>query len=579
MPSGVEVQVLSRAPVLLQLLAHSGYFILILFWLCYTSGMSKIGDYLNQRLSGDVLSDIGARERYSTDGSVLNITPRLVVLPRTLDDVRKVARFAWRLAERGQFLSLTARGAGTDPTGAAITDGIILSMQNYMNHIMELDTKSKLVRVQAGIKLMTLREAMATHGLKLLADDGVITDCTIGGMLSSNTITDSYIKYGDMLNCVDCVEVVLANGEVIQTGKLTKRELSAKKGLETMEGDLYRFVDSLIEDNPETIDAISAGRALDSTVYALDRVKDKDGNFDLTPLFIGSQGTLGIITQAILKLDDLSEEQSMIAAAITEDQNESDLFDRLSQLVPSAFTFIDGDTLKLITETTGYEPWKLVTKNIPKLLIFMSFDGKYQAKQLRKAGKVLDSAGVVDAKVAVSADDRMELAALRDSTYIVNNYSDDGSAAVHLVDSLAVVPEHFVDLIDRIHIILDNNHVKAGVWGNLGAGTITVRPLLNLSSIGHRQLVFRLLKEFSQTTFELDGDIAGCGGIGRLLTPYARKEQHKEVVDMMDKLRKEFDPFRILNRDVCGDIDPHKLVEYLRNSYSTPRGDSYNMRS
>ena len=138
--------------------------------------MSKIGDYLNQRLSGDVLSDIGARERYSTDGSVLNITPRLVVLPRTLDDVRKVARFAWRLAERGQFLSLTARGAGTDPTGAAITDGIILSMQNYMNHIMELDTKSKLVRVQAGIKLMTLREAMATHGLKLLADDGVITD-------------------------------------------------------------------------------------------------------------------------------------------------------------------------------------------------------------------------------------------------------------------------------------------------------------------------------------------------------------------------------------------------------------------
>lgn len=541
--------------------------------------MSRIGDYLNQRLSGDVLSDIGARERYSTDGSVLSITPRLVVLPRTLDDVRKVARFAWRLAERGQFLSLTARGSGTDSTGAAITDGIILSMQNYMNHIMELDTKSKLVRVQTGIKLMTLREAMATHGLKLLADDGAITDCTIGGMLSSNTITDSYIKYGDMLNCVDCVEVVLANGEVIQTGKLTKRELSAKKGLETMEGDLYRFVDSLIEDNPETIDAISAGRALDSTVCALDRVKDKDGNFDLTPLFIGAQGTLGIITQAILKLDNLPEEQSMVVAAVTADQNESDLFNRLSQLAPSAFTFIDGNTLKLITENTGYEPWKLVTKNIPKLLIFMSFDGKHQAKQLRKAGKVLDSAGVVDAKVAVSADDRMELTALRDSTYIINNYSDDGSAAVHLADSLAVVPEHFVDLIDRIHIILDNNHVKAGVWGNLGAGTITVRPLLNLSSIGHRQLVFRLLKEFGQTTFELDGNIAGYGGIGRLLTPYARNAQHKEVIDVIDKLRKEFDPFNILNRDVCSDADPHKLVECLRNSYSTPHGDAYNIRN
>ena len=541
--------------------------------------MSKIGDYLNQRLSGDVLSDVSARLRYSTDGSVLSMTPHLVVFPRTLDDVRKVARFAWRLAERGQFLSLTVRGAGSDSTGAAITDGIVLSMQNYMNHIMELDIKSKLVRVQTGIKLMTLREAMATHGLRLPIDDGATTDCTIGGMLGSNVVTDNFAKYGDMLNCVDCVEVVLANGEVIQTGKLNKRELSVKKGLETMEGDLYRFVDSLIEDNPESIDAISAGRALDSTVYALDRVKDKDGNFDLTPLFVGSQGTLGIITQAILKLDDISDEQSMIVAAITEEQNESDLFDRLLQLGPSAFSFIDGDTMKLMMEITGYKPWKVVTDDIPKMLIFMSFDDKRQAKQLRKAGKILDSAGVVDAKVAVSADDRTTLAALRDSTYIVNNYSDDGNAAIHLADSLAVVPENFADLIDKVRGVLNDNHIKAGIWGNLGAGTMTVRPVLNLSSIGHRQMVFRLLKNFSQITFELDGNIAGAGGVGRILAPYARKMKHKEVVELLDKLKKEFDPFDILNRDVCRDIDPHKLVECLRKSYRTAHIDEYNMRS
>ena len=87
--------------------------------------MSKITNYLNEHLAGDVVADDNTRRQFSTDGSMLSLHPGIIVHPRVTDDVRKIARFTWRLAERGQVLPLTARGNGTDPTGAAIGRGTL----------------------------------------------------------------------------------------------------------------------------------------------------------------------------------------------------------------------------------------------------------------------------------------------------------------------------------------------------------------------------------------------------------------------------------------------------------------------
>ena len=148
--------------------------------------MSRIADYLNRHLDGDVTTSEESKKTYSVDGSVLKLSPSLIVHPRTVEDVRKIARFSWRLAERGEYLQLTARGMGMDTTGGALSDGVVLSFPAYMSHLMEYDKKSSLLRVQAGANLATINEAMSIQGLSLpvMVDGSSIS--TVGGLLSGN---------------------------------------------------------------------------------------------------------------------------------------------------------------------------------------------------------------------------------------------------------------------------------------------------------------------------------------------------------------------------------------------------------
>lgn len=540
--------------------------------------MSKIGDYLDQHLVGEVIENGNSRLNFATDSSILSITPHLIVMPRVLDDVRKLARFAWRLAERGQVLPLTARGYGNDVTGGAISSGVVLSFLPHMNHIMQFDLRSNLILVQPGITIATLNEAVGTHGLTFPIKTDNDQAHTIGGVLGTNAVSENFAEYGSALDWVDRLEVVLANGEVIQTGRLNRRELSEKKGLETLEGEIYRSIDSLIEDNPETIDMISAGTTLDNGGFALDRVKGKDGSFDLTPLFVGSQGTLGIITEMSLNLTPTPKETSMLVAAVTDEQNLSDLTNRLIDTNPCRLSFIDGDTLALIKELSGREPWKLVTKSLPKALIFIEYDDKHQNRHMRQAGKILDSAAVADAKVAQTPEDQAVLATLYDSTAVVNNYSHNGNAALPLVTDLAVAPENVFDAIEKIRHALSRDNIQAGIWGNLAAGTICIKPILNLANLGHRQIVFRTLKNLAEIANQLEGSITGSHGAGRLLAPYARTKYDKETAEVFAKVEKIFDPFNTLNTDVKTLTNQEDLVRYLRKEYNTNRFSMFNPR-
>ena len=502
--------------------------------------MSKITNYLNEHLAGDVVSDDNTRRQFSTDGSVLSVVPSLVVHPRVTDDIRRIARFTWRLAERGQILPLTARGNGTDPTGAAIGRGTILSFPAHMNRIMEFDLKYRMVRVEPGITMETLSQAVSTHNMCL---------------------------------------PILSNGEIIQTGRISRRELNEKKGLQTLEGEIYRAVDSLIEDNAEVVDQIANSPSLDASYYALDMVKGEDGSFDLTPLFLGSQGTLGIISQAILKLMDSPLATGMIVAAIDGDENLADLTNRLLELEPSALEFIDGGTLNLVHDITGNEPWDFITNKLPYAMMFVEFDDKTTNRKLKKATKIMESVGITDVKVAVDSDEIESAMTLYDSVSSISNFYDKGAAAIPLLTDIAVSPEDVFDVVAEIRSILKRNHVEAGVWGNLGSGTISVRPIINLANLGQRQITFRLLDQIGTVISGVNGSLTGANGSGRLLSPWTRAQHDKTAAEVMNQLKKIFDPYSILNSGVADDsLSRNDVLAILRQDYRQSRFIQLNLR-
>lgn len=541
--------------------------------------MSKITNYLNEHLAGDVVASDNARRQFATDGSVLSLAPNLIVHPRVTDDIRKIARFTWRLAERGQVLPLTARGNGIDSTGAAISKGTILSFPAHMAQIMEFDLKYRMVRVQPGIDMDTLNQAVSTQGLRLPIDGGSSRVMTVGGALASNLPGRQFAKYGCIRDWVDKLEVVLANGEIIQTGRISRRELSEKKGLQTLEGEIYRSIDSLIEDNADIIQAMSDSASLDASLYALDMVRGENGSFDLTPLIVGSQGSLGIITQAILRLVDLPSEDAIVVAAIDGDENLSDLTNRLLELEPAALEFIDGDTLSLIYRITGYQPWEQITHELPYALVFAEFDDRHLNRQLKKAAKIMELVGIKNAKIATDPADVEAMMTIYDSVSSITNHNDNGSAAIPLTTDLAVPPENVFDIVDKIRAILHRNHVQAGVWGNLGSGLITVRPIINLANLGQRQILFRLLDQLGGLMAECSGSLTGCCGAGRLLMPWVKAQHDKETAELMQAVKKAFDPYHILNTGVNDDsLSRNEVLAMLRQDYRQDRFAQYNLR-
>ena len=311
--------------------------------------MSKVAAYLQEHILGEVSTDPAILKSLGTDASVLEIVPEMAVYPRVTNDIRKVARFVFQLAEKGHVMSITARGAGSDQTGAAIGKGITLVMPAHMNRIFELDSKQKLVRVQPGVNAKALNDALLLQGMSIPALPVSSAYSTIGGAVANNASGPLSGRYGDMSEWVHQLEVVLVNGDVLQTERLSKRDLDRKKGLQTFEGEIYRTLDNLIEDNKQLIADKLMSDIRDNVGYsAITKVKRKDGSFDLTPLLVGSQGTLGVVSEMILKTQYVSTQQKSIFITFASKESARDLLDKFAALEPSVLEYFDGQDVSVL---------------------------------------------------------------------------------------------------------------------------------------------------------------------------------------------------------------------------------------
>src|SRR5665213_2303897 len=276
--------------------------------------MSKVTQYLQEHLTGEVMDSTDARSYFSTDASIFTLTPTTIVYPRGESDVRKTARFTWQLAERGRVIPITARGSGTDQTGAALGSGITLVFPAHMNRVLELDTKANTVAVEPGINYGKLQQTLHTHGRFLPPYPASLEYSTIGGAIASNSSGEKSVKYGDIRPYVTSLRLVLANGEVIETRRLNKREFSKKLGLATFEGEIYRSIDTLLEEQDELVTRLKRHVTHQNAGYNLLDVSHRDGSLDLTPLIVGSQGTLGIITEAKLATEPYNPQTTLFMA-------------------------------------------------------------------------------------------------------------------------------------------------------------------------------------------------------------------------------------------------------------------------
>jgi FAD/FMN-containing dehydrogenase len=534
--------------------------------------LSKIAHYLQEHLSGEVIFTAEARKYFSTDGGVFEVMPSIIVYPRNENDVRKATRFSWQLAERGRTLPITARGRGSDQAGAAIGSGIILVFPSHMNKIVEFDGKSGDVIVEPGLVYSKLQQTLHTHGRFLPPYPSSIEFSTLGGAVANNASGEKTIKYGNTRNFVKGLRVVLANGEVIETHRLSKRELNKKMGLSTFEGEIYRALDTLIEESAEAISTIDKDVTKNSAGYAIDEVKLKNGSFDLTPLIVGSQGTLGVVSEAIFSTEPYNPKTTLIVANFSDVQTASEAVLQMRKLpdIPSAIEVVDDNLLNFIDQHNPTYLKGIVDKPFPKLILLIELDNqsdRTQAKISKRIQKILKKQG---AEFVVERDEhaKEELWKIRHSAASLLTQTEGNAKALPIVEDGIVPVDKFSEYLAGVYEIFEKNNLKIAIWGHAGNANLHMQPFLDLSQVGDRQKVFKIIDEYYSLVISLGGSTSGEHNDGRLRAPYLKQLYGEEVYEVFNKIKTIFDPHNILNPGVKMNVTIDDIKPLLRNEYS-----------
>lgn len=539
--------------------------------------MSNVAHYLQEHLVGEVLTAHDVRTYFSTDGSVLTVRPSVVVYPRNENDVRKAARFSWQLAERGRNIPITARGLGTDQSGAAIGQGMIMVFPAHLNRILELDSKTGLVSVEPGINYGKLQQTLHTHGRFLPPYPSAIDSSTIGGAIANNSAGEKALKYGNTRQYVKSLRVVLANGEVIETGRINKRELDKKMGLATFEGEIYRAMDKLLEEQGNVLQSSPLGAVTKNAAgYDVWSIRRKDGSVDLTPLFVGSQGTLGIITEATLSTEPYNPNTTLIAAFMDDTQVAEQIITELRNLpaLPSAIEMVDEYLLKFVEQQNPNLLKGVIPQPLSKLVLLIEFDEtnqRLQKKLVKKTTKLLDQYNV---NYQVETEERLKdsLWKIRHAASLYVTHNEGNGKPVPIIEDGVVPIDRFNEYLTGVYGLFQKYHLPAAVWGHAGNAHLHIMPFLDLAQVGDRQKVFRLMDEYYQLVISLGGTTSGENSDGRIRAPYLAQLYGAEVYEVFRKTKHIFDPYGLLNPGVKIDVNLETIKPLLRNEYSLKHG-------
>lgn len=534
--------------------------------------MSKVAHYLQDHLTGEVMTANDVRRYFSTDSSVFELTPAIVVYPRNENDVRKTARFSWQLAERGRSVPLTARGSGTDQSGASLGSGVMLVFPAHMNKLLEFDSKSGVAVLEPGINYGKLQQTLHTHGRFLPPFPASLEYSTVGGAIANNAAGEKTIKYGDTRDYIRGLRVVLANGEVIETKRLSKRELNKKLGLQTFEGEVYRGIDTLIEDNKSVIEGSNLTVSKNSAGYALANVKQKNGSFDLTPLFVGSQGTLGIVTEATIDTEAHNPDTTLIAAKFDDIRVAEEVITELRNLpdMPSAIELVDQHLLEFVRATNPNQLKGIIDPPFPKIVLLVEFDSpnsRTQKRMVKKASKILKKYQI-SYQVETENEKKDELWKIRHSAASVVSHTSDKKKALPIIEDGIVPVERFAEYLDKVYKLFEKYSLKIAIWGHAGNANLHMQPFLDLSQVGDRQKVFKIIDEYYKLIIAMGGSTSGEHGDGRLRAPYLQELYGNEIYGLFQQVKQVFDPHNFLNPGVKVDVTLDDIKPLLRNEYS-----------
>ncbi|WP_290785237.1 FAD-binding and (Fe-S)-binding domain-containing protein [Halomonas sp.] len=511
---------------------------------------------------GEIAPDYAARTVLATDNSIYQRLPQAVLYPRHAEDLERLARLAAR-SEHRQVV-LTPRGGGTGTNGQSLTDGLVVDVSRHMNAILEIDVENRRVRVQAGVVKDQLNAALKPHGLFFAPDLSTSNRATIGGMISTDASGQGSCEYGKTRHHVLALDTVLLGGERLVSRPLDDAELETLCERQDATGRAFRTAREIIDTQGELIAEKFPPLNRCLTGYDLAHLRDGQGRLDMNSLLCGSEGSLGLLDEAVLNVLPIPKHSTLVnvryagfmdalrdARALMSSGSSSQ--DR-PQASPTSIETVDDKVLMLAMEDFV---WDSVAAFFPagdtpvrgiNLVEFNDDDPERLAERVAAFCRHLESDASVQRLGFTLAEGRPQIQkvyAMRKRAVGLLGNAQGEKRPIPFVEDTAVPPEHLADFIAEFRAALDARGLDYGMFGHVDAGVLHVRPAIDMKDPEQERLIREVSDEVAELTQKYGGLLWGEHGKG-VRSEYA-PSFFGELYPSLQRVKAAFDPHNQLN--------------------------------
>lgn len=513
---------------------------------------NKIVNDLRSIVASKVLDDFPAITSYAIDASIYKVTPKAIVLLESEEDLVKVINYAAEYK-----IPLTGRSGGTNLTGNAVGDGIIIDFSR-MNKVISVDVENKSSVVQPGITLHEYQRELQRYGLMYGPDPSSGDMCKLGGMFANNSAGPHTLKYGAVKTNVTELSVFLPNSKKIIAKKYNLNSQEYRDLIN--EHNWVNDFTNLIKTNLELILKKRLGVSKNSSGYNLmdiaQEIKD-DNTLDLTKLFIGSEGTLGLITESKLPLYDKPLNTATMLLYFKDIQEIGEAVKDILKTNPSALEIMDNNSLNLIGRNKFDIPYDA------KAMLLVEFDKEPIDEKVETVKGLINKYNLCDKlEVAYEKEHQDELWKVRKAVYPTLYKYGNNKKPINFCDDVVVSAENLPGLMKYLDEIFKNYEVPVAIYGHIGDGNAHINPLLNISDPEEFQKMIDLSESIHREVIQrFDGSICGEHGDGRVRAEFLKEMYGEEMYSLFVQVKKLIDPDNIFNPEIK--LTDKKFTEHI----------------
>jgi FAD/FMN-containing dehydrogenase len=546
---------------------------------------------LTSKLAGIVGQDnVVAGEDISSywhDASIFELKPQMVVYPKDAVDICQIVKEVASRKKNEPELSVTARSGGTDMSGGAVNDSLLLDMTKHFTHIGPI---SSAVTVQPGVYYRDF-EKQTLKSNKLLPSYPASREiCTVGGMIANNSGGEKSLVYGKTAKYVRSVSIVLRDGKEHTLRPLSGEKLEKKLAEKSLEGDIFRQLHKLLSDNQQALVKSRPKVSKNSTGYNVWDAWDGT-NLDPTKLVVGSQGTLGVITEAELALVDAQPASGMLVLFLPDLHNLGRVISSLLPLKPTSMESFDEHTLQFafrfflsFRHTLGLKKFILLglsfiplLKNLlrylpglPKLVVLVEFEGKDQPEVDKKVAAARHVTDSLDIESHVAADKKLEekfWLIRRESFNLLRKNVRKNLHTAPFIDDVIVPPAAVEAFLPKLTDILEKYDLLYTIAGHVGDGNFHIIPLMDLAKPAERDKIPKVLREVTELVLGYGGSLSGEHNDGLIRGPFMAEMFDEKTMRVQNQVKQIFDPDNLFNPHKKTDADWQFSSQHIRKKF------------